>query len=170
MKYDLAWRPRISYSDWKGRFLSPGMLQKLTTYDASLAEKLEYVDVIVQCVNPSSAYSQTFPELNDKPMLNFDKRLNRDMTLNKYYVSRRDLSAKLSIGKAELDSLSFAIVLNDTNPRHNSLKKCQEALSTERKQGRILDIDESFVVDNFVGDTNQNLIVMVGRYHAAKKN
>jgi hypothetical protein len=39
------------------------------------------------------------------------------------------------------------------------------ALDQERKHGRLLDVDEKIVVDNFVGDSNQKLIILLGRYH-----
>jgi hypothetical protein len=165
-KYDIAWRPLdISYPSWKSRFFSRDMFQKTTSYDASLAKKLADVDVIVQCVNPSSAYSQTFPELKNKPMLNFDKGWNGSMTSNENYVTQRDLSALRALGKIGVKTLSFAIVLNDTNKGMHSLTKCLDALDTERKQGRVLSIDEKVVVDNFVGDANQQLLVFLGKYH-----
>jgi len=168
-KYDIAWRPLdISYSDWKNRLFSSAILEKVTVYDASLAEKLKRVDVVVQCVNPSSVYSQTFPELKDKPMLNFDKGSNGAMTLNENYINQRDISALGALGKTEDKSVSFAIVLNDTNKGLHSLRICLETLDTERKQGRLLNIDEEILVNNFVGDTNQNLSVLIGRYHFSR--
>ena len=169
--YDIAWRPLdISYLDWKSRFFSRDMLKKTTSYDALLAKKLVEVDVVVQCVNPSSVYSKTFPELENKPMLNFDKKSNGSMTSNENYINQRDLSALRALGKVGVEALSFAIVLNNTNKGMHSLTICFDALETERKHGRLLSVEEKIVVDNFVGDARQQLLVFLGKYHMPQKD
>ncbi|HBI22298.1 MAG TPA: hypothetical protein DDY37_06935, partial [Legionella sp.] len=166
-KYDIAWRPLdVSYNDWKIRFFSREMLNKFTIYDSQIANKLKRVDVVVQCVNPSSAYFSTFPELVYKPMLNFDKGSNGAMTTNVYYIKERDESALNAIGKGANRYLNFAIVLNDTNKGMKSLDICLATLDQEKQQGRVLEIHETIEVDNFVGDPNQKLMVMLGRYYS----
>lgn len=155
----------VAYEDWRSRFFSREMFRKETIYDKSVAEKLQNVDIVVQCVNPSSAYFKTFPELKNKPMLNIDKGSNGAMTSNGNYIRKRDVSALNAVGKNGAGLMSFAIVLNDTNKGLHSQKICLDAMDAERKLGRILSIDEEVVVDNFVGDTNQQLLVFLGKYH-----
>lgn len=168
-KYDIAWRPlQTKFADWKDKLFSNNFLKKYTVYDVSLSNILEKVDVVVQCVNPSSAYSQTFPELKNKPMLNFDKGSNGVMTLNDDYIKKRDMTVLNALCKTNADTLSFAIVLNDTNKGLNSLKNCMRALDIERRAGRLLTIEGRFDVDNFVGDYSQQLIVFIGKYHIEK--
>jgi len=162
LKYDIAWRTsNISYDEWKNRFLSSAIFEKETKYSLEVAKKLKNVDVVVQCVNPSSAYFKTFPDLMGKPMLNFDKGWNGLMTSNENYIKKRDESALDAIEKKGADYINFAIVLNGTN----SKKGCLDALDSERKQGRVLSIDEVVFVDNFVGDTSHQLLVFLGKYH-----
>ena len=103
-------------------------------------------------------------------MLNFDKKSNGSMTSNENYINQRDLSALRALGKVGVEALSFAIVLNNTNKGMHSLTICFDALETERKHGRLLSVEEKIVVDNFVGDARQQLLVFLGKYHMPQKD
>lgn len=170
-KYDIAWRPLdVTFRQWKDMFFDKSIFGKFTVYDDSLGDKLRRVDVVIQCINPSSMYAQTIPDLHGKPLLNFDKGNNAAMTTNYNYIFERNQRALIDAGQVNGGSLSFAVVLNDTNKDLNSLSRCLDALQVESDNRRSFSIDEKLYINNFVGDYGKNLTILMGVYNLSAKS
>lgn len=167
--HDLAWRPKVDFKEWRARIAHPDLLRSHTRYDPALGRRLAAVDVVVQCVNPSSAYARTLPDLAGKPMMNFDKGSNGGHTNSPAYIRARDEAAQAALrgaGKnvAQSGAIRFAIVLNETSEGGQSRQRCMDALAQEEASGRRLHLQESTSIDNFVGDERIRLAVFFGYY------
>jgi hypothetical protein len=162
-KHTVADRPNLAYAQWKKQFFSQKIFAKYTIYDAKIAAKLKHVDVIIQCVNPSSGYFLTLPDLMNKPMMCFDRNWNHDLTSNKNYTTARD---SLISGFFQKKLINFAIVINDSDTKeYNIAAGCSKALNENREMGYTFNIQDALIIDNFVGDFTQKLTVILGKLH-----
>lgn len=162
--YDIAWRPNIGFSEWSQRIQSPHLFSSYTSVDAETSKLLGRVDVVVQCVNPSSAYALTIVELMNKPLLNFDIGSNGAITLNEKYIEVRDLRLIVPAISMGNNVIKFAIVINDTNKGLRSREGCMNAIAMQASRGHKLIIDSELSINNFVGDDRQTLTVFLGSY------
>lgn len=158
-KYDISWRPTVSFGEWSRVFFSSDIFDKYTSVDEKIKDDFKDVDVIIQCLNPSSAYFSTIKELKDLPMLNFDKGYNGDMTTKINYKTKRDLNALRSKNASELN---FAVVFNKNHAfsgKENEM--CLRALSYDDK----IIVSKELEIDNFIGNKSETLMVLVGSYN-----
>ena len=62
--------------------------------------------------------------------------------------------------------VNFAIVLNDNDiKKHNIVTGCFKALNENKAMGYIFDIQDTLIIDNFIGDFTQKLTVILGKLH-----
>ncbi len=156
-QYDISWRPTPSIDEWGKMIMSPEFFYKYTIVNKKIKKEMNNADIVIQCVNPSSGYFSTIKELKDKPMLNFDRGSNGDLTTNENYKSKRDLLAINSIGSK---TLNFAIVFDgNKSPYNKDYEKCLSAL----KYNGIVP-DKQFTIDNFIGNKNNLLTLLIGKY------
>lgn len=163
IKYDISWRqtPK-SFESWASAFFSLDMFEKYTKCSLDLSKHLSNVDVVIQCVNPSSAYFKTIPLLREKPLLNFEIDNNFKLFNNYHYVTERNIRAKDYSKLANQKNITFAMIINDTNKGLNCSKRAMGAVAWANKHSNVLQIDHEFVIDNFVGDMGQNLTIYIG--------
>lgn len=155
--------PSLSYAQWKKQFFSKKTFAKYTSYDAKIADKLKHADVVIQCINSSAGYFLTLPDLMNKPMMCFDRGWNYDLTSNKNYTTTRD---SLISNFFQKKLVNFAIVLNDNDiKKHNIVTGCFKALNENKAMGYIFDIQDTLIIDNFIGDFTQKLTVILGKLH-----
>lgn len=162
-QYDVSWRPTTSYREWSDSFFSKKIFKKYTTINGKTSKDLEDVDVILQCVNPSTLYFSTIKKLENLPMLDIDRVLSRDLNNNKEYVSMRDQVISTSLNKK---SLNFAIVFSDSEAimKGTSREVCLSAIKEENSGGEKIRITKEINVDNFMADKNFKLKILLGSY------
>lgn len=162
-KYDISWRPTPTFIEWKKNIFSINIFNKYTNINYETINQLKDVDLILQCVNPSSLYFSTIKNLKDLPLINIDKGSNGNLTKNINYINKRDQTIEKYFNKK---NLKFAIVFNDKGGPDSgvSREKCFNAIKEENVNSmKILVLNETSV-DNFIGSQSFSLTVLTGNY------
>lgn len=96
-------------------------------------------------------------------MMCFDRGWNYDLTTNKNYTTKRD---SLISNFFQKKLVNFAIVINDSDLKeHNIAAGCFKALNENVEVGYIFDMQDTLIIDNFIGDFTQKLTVILGKLH-----
>jgi len=158
--YDISWRPNVTFEEWKKSFFSMSMFQKYTYINKDESEKLKDIDVVFQCLNPSSVYFSTIRELNNLPLLNFDQQNNGLMTLDSDFIRKRN--NRLTHGTMS-KNVNFVSIFRKKSDVYGTKEEetCDRILMENGAE-----IDKRFEIDNFVGNKSDVLKVIVGRYNA----
>ena len=136
------------------------MFQKYTYINKDESEKLKDIDVVFQCLNPSSVYFSTIRELNNLPLLNFDQQNNGLMTLDSDFIRKRN--NRLTHGTMS-KNVNFVSIFRKKSDVYGTKEEetCDRILMENGAE-----IDKRFEIDNFVGNKSDVLKVIVGRYNA----
>ncbi|MGD9947271.1 MAG: hypothetical protein AB7U29_02190 [Desulfobulbus sp.] len=168
--YDIAWRPAgLPTTEIIKAWSAPTFFARQTSYPDDIASTLRNTEIVLQCVSPSSAYPVTFPELRDKPMLNLFLGTVSAIPFTAAYAQQRDGVALAALDKTNSNRLNFALIVNDTNKPLNLFETCKKTLAQIHDEGGSVHVTNHFVVDNFVGDTRQQLQLLTGEYTPAPR-
>lgn len=163
-KYDISWRPTPVFTEWKKNIFSKVIFNKYTIINDETLNELKDVDVVLQCVNPSSSYFSTIKSLKKLPLINIDKGSNGNLTNNVNYIFKRDQIIEKSFNKK---NLKFAIVFVESGGPYNSgvsRENCFNAIKKENVNYTKILVSKEMSVDNFVGDQSYKLTVLTGNY------
>jgi hypothetical protein len=163
-KYDVSWRPTPSLDEWERLITSPKIFQKYTKINGRINKELKNVDIVIQCVSPSTTYSSTIKDLENKPVVTVDRGSDYALSDNESYANRRD---RIIANYFNKKTLKFAIVFNESGGPDggNAKSKCFDAINQENKQGEKINIEKSSEVGNFIGDSSFKLSILTGEYY-----
>lgn len=166
-KHDISWRATPTIINWKDEFFSKNIFNKYTIITKEEEDEIRDADVVVQCTNPSSAYFSTIKVLKDKPMINIDKGSNYELTTDSDYIMMRD---NLVAKRLNRDYLKFVIVFNEKGGPDSGISRgrCLEAIKKENIGENKIKITKELSVNNFIGDKNFKLTVLLGEYRFDK--
>lgn len=162
-KHDLSWKPNIPFSDIQHRLSKIPLRLSETIVNERMKNRLENVDFVGQCANPSSAYIQTLEPLKNKIVLNFDVGSNGAMTKLKSFINHRN-NIYLDDSKKSSNVQSFLMLFNNDNSGWNSRSQCLQAINEATSLGQDIVITDEAQIDNFVGDYSKKIGVFFGVY------
>jgi hypothetical protein len=162
-KYDISWRPTPTFTEWRNNLFSINMFNKYTDINYETLSELKDVDIVLQCVNPSSLYFSTIKSLKKLPLINIDKGSNGNLTNNINYISKRDQIIEKSFNKKDF---KFAIVFNDRGGPDSgvSRERCLNAIKEDNINYTKILVLKEMSVDNFIGDRGFKLTILTGSY------
>jgi hypothetical protein len=162
LKNDYSFRPHYTYKQILDKLSNPLTITKYTNIPINVRQELNQVKFVVQCTQSSSVYVATIKELKKLPIINLEHAsMNAGLVNNEFYSKKRMDNFFETPNK---NPIRFAILLKHNNVSgelNQSKEQCIKSLNAEKK----FTVDTDYIIDNFVGDSNHQITIMLGNYY-----